>query len=205
MQQIINIDSWERKEHFQYFKDFDQPFFSVTVEVDCTKAYQLCQSSGYSFFLYYLFQSLMTVNEIDAFKYRIVNNDVIHYDRIDASPTIHRPNGTFGYAYFEFVESFLQFQKLAKSKIEQVQNNQNLLPATSSENVIHYSSLPWIQFTSLTHASHSIFKDSCPKITFGKMHIVDAKNIMPISISMHHALADGLHVSQFIDAFQSRI
>jgi chloramphenicol O-acetyltransferase type A len=76
------------------------------------------------------------------------------------------------------------------------------VPAVSGENVIHYSSLPWINFKSISHARSFSFKDSSPKISFGKMTIQQDKKIMPVSVHVHHALMDGYQVSQFIDLFQ---
>ena len=87
-------------------------------------------------------------------------------------------------------------------EIEKVQNTNSLLPAVSGENVIHFSAIPWIDFTSISHARSFSHLDSCPKISFGKMTETNGKKSMPISIHGHHALMDGFHVGQFIDEFQ---
>lgn len=84
----------------------------------------------------------------------------------------------------------------------EVRNSTGLIPAVSGENVIHYSSIPWIHFTGLSHARSFSFKDSCPKISFGKMMEVNGRRIMPLSIHVHHALMDGFHVGQYIDLYQ---
>jgi chloramphenicol O-acetyltransferase type A len=44
--------------------------------------------------------------------------------------------------------------------------------------------------------------DSCPKISFGKMTNHNGKRTMPVSIHVHHALVDGLHLGQYIDCLQ---
>lgn len=36
IEKIIDIATWNRKEHFEHFSAFDDPFFGVTVNVDCT-------------------------------------------------------------------------------------------------------------------------------------------------------------------------
>jgi chloramphenicol O-acetyltransferase type A len=70
-------------------------------------------------------------------------------------------------------------------------------------NVIHFSTVPWVNFTSLSHARSFTFPDSCPKISFGKMMIgIDGKRTMSMSIHAHHGLMDGYHVGQFVDCFQ---
>jgi chloramphenicol O-acetyltransferase type A len=68
--------------------------------------------------------------------------------------------------------------------------------------LIRYSTLPWFDFTSISHARDFAHEDSAPRITFGKMTEADGRRTMPASIHVHHALADGLHVAQFVDHFQ---
>jgi len=202
MHKILDINKWDRKDQFNFFKNFEEPFFGVTVEIECTKAYRYCKENNISFFLYYLYNSLVDANRIESFRYRIFNHDVLLYDKVNASPTINRENGTFGFGYIDYEENFSDFEDRAKIEIERIRNSKGLTPAVSGENVIHYSSLPWINFTSLSHARSFSFPDSSPKLTFGKMINKKNKKFMPISIHVHHALMDGFHVGQFIDEYQ---
>ena len=202
MKQKLNINEWVRKDQFNFFKQFEEPFFGVCVMVDCTIAYDIAKAMNVSFFLYYLHKSLAAANKIEAFKYRIDGDNIIVYDKVNASPTINRPDGTFGFSYMDYEESFEEFAKEAQQQIEKVQNTPGLIPAISGENVIHYSSIPWINFTSLSHARSFSFNDSIPKISFGKMTNENGKRTMPVSIHVHHALMDGYDVAKFIDLFQ---
>jgi chloramphenicol O-acetyltransferase type A len=203
MKKILNIDTWARKAHYEFFKQFDEPFFGVCVSIDCTKAYYKAKEEGSSFFLCYLHKSLTAVNAIAPFRYRINDEVVYEYDVVHASPTINRPDGTFGFAYMDYHPVFADFVKEAQVEIDKVQGSTGLIPANSGENVIHYSSMPWIDFTSLSHARSFSFKDSIPKISFGKMKEERGKKVMSVSVHVHHALMDGYHVGQFIDQFQT--
>ena len=198
----LDINNWARKSHFEFFTQFDEPFFGVCVEIDCTKAYHRSKEKGYSFFLYYLHKSLIVANQTEPFCYRIEDSDVYKYDKINASPTINRPDGTFGFSYIAYHADFELFQVEAQKEIEKVKQSKGLFPAISGENVIHYSSLPWIKFTSISHARNYSFNDSCPKISFGKMTQQNSRTLMPVSVHVHHALVDGSHVGQYINAFQ---
>lgn len=202
MKQLLDLNTWERKDHYQFFKQFDEPFFGVCVQVDVSQAYQVAKAQGISFFLYYVYQSLAAANSVEPFRYRINGDEVWVYDQIHASPTINRPNGTFGFAYFDYSTDFQQFLAQAEGEINKVQNSTGLVPALSGENVIHYSSIPWINFTGLSHARAYSFPDSCPKISFGKMTVEAGRRLMPMSVHVHHALMDGFHVAQYIDRFQ---
>ena len=205
MKRKLVLETWARKDHFEFFSRFEEPFFGITVQIDCTSAYAKAKQSGYSFFLYYLHASLQAANRIEPFRYRIDGNEIFVYDAVNASPTINRPDGTFGFAYMDYFEDFETFAAAAQLEIDRVQNSKGLVPAVSGENVIHYSSIPWINFSSLSHARSFSFKDSSPKISFGKMTESNGVRIMPVSIHAHHALMDGFHVGQFIDAFQETL
>ena len=205
MKTPLNIEDWARKEHFLFFKQFEEPFFGVCVDIDCTNAYALCKKEGISFFLFYLHKSLVAANRVESFRYRISDDKVYVYNKVNASPTINRPNGTFGFSYIDYDENFQKFYPVAKNEIEKVKNSSGLIPAISGENVIHYSSIPWIKFTSLSHARSFSFNDSCPKVSFGKMTDFGNKKVMPVSIHVNHALMDGISVGQFVDEFQNLI
>jgi|ERR1700744_1893313 len=201
MKHKIDLDNWTRKEHFNFFNQFDEPYYGVNVTIDCTIAYQTAKQTGYSFFLYYLYQSLATSQVIDAFKLRIEGNEVFSYDQIDAGSTISRPNGTFGFGDFAYHPDFETFHAEADKVMRRVESETDL-EKSPAKNVIRYSALPWIDFTALSHARMFGFKDSCPKISFGKMTESNGKRTMSVSIHVHHALIDGLQLGQFIDHYQ---
>jgi chloramphenicol O-acetyltransferase type A len=202
MKTRIDPETWPRKDHFAFFRQFDEPFFGFTVEVDCTEAYRYCKENGHSFFLYYLHKSLTAVHQVEEFRFRILDGEVWTYDRVMASPTISRPDGTFGYAYFEFLENFLAFAAKATPELDLVRQTHGLKPAIAGEDVIHYSSIPWINFTGLTHARIFSRQDSIPKICFGKMTEEGTRRRMPMSVHGHHGLMDAYHIGQYIDRFQ---
>lgn len=205
MKQQLDLNTWARKDHFHFFSRFEEPFFGVCEDIDCTAAYQHAKSTGSSFFLQYLHHSLAAANEITPFRYRISDGEVWIYDQVHASPTINRPDGTFGFAYMDYYEDFATFEAKSKAETERVRNSTGLVPAVSGENVIHYSSLPWISFTAISHARSFSFKDSCPKIAFGKMKEEGGRKLMPVSVHVHHALMDGFHVGQFLERFRQRM
>lgn len=201
MKQKIDIENWERKDHYLFFKNFDEPFYGVCVNIDCTKAYQKAKELKTSFFLYYLYKSTLAANRVEAFRYRLEENDVYLYDVIDPESTVDRPNGTFGFSHMDFHEDYNLFVAEASKVIDKVRNSTGI-DLRAAVNAIHYSAVPWINFTSLSHARNFSRQDSCPKISFGKMTEIDGKRSMPVSIHVHHALVDGIHVGQYIDEFQ---
>ena len=202
MKTKINLENWNRKEHFQFFSQFDEPFHSVTVNVDCTKTYNESKENGTSFFLNYLHKSLVAANRVKAFRLRIVDGEVYEYDHINASPTIGRTDGTFGFSYMDFHPDFANFLPHALEITEKIKKGTGLGPAAAVENVIHYSSLPWLKFTALSHARNYSYPDSAPKISFGKMTEEKGRKTMPMSVHVHHGLVDGSDVGLYVEKLQ---
>ena len=204
MKTLLDIENWPRKEHFHFFRQFEEPFFGATVEIDCTKAYANAKTLKASFFSYYLHKTLKAVNTIEPFRYRISDDQIYICDQINASATIGRKDGTFGFSLIEYDSDFAVFKGITATEIDRIQTTSGLFTRTfDDDNVIHFSAIPWLDFTSLSHARSYTFPDSCPKISFGKMKIADNdKRSMPMSVHVHHGLMDGFHLGQFVDCFQ---
>lgn len=205
MKKLFDLKNWARKDHFNFFNQFDEPFFGVTVDIDCTIAYQKCKKEGMGFFLYYLHQSLAAANSVENFRFRIEDNQIYIYDQVNASAVINRADNSFGFSYIDYFTDFKKFETAAQIEIESVRNSPGLNLKGNNANVIHISAMPFLKFTSLSHARSFSFKDSCPKFSFGKMTEVNGIKSMPISIHVNHALADGYHVGLFVDEFQTRM
>lgn len=202
--QKISINTWERKEYYEFFSRFDEPFFGVTTEIEVTKGYKKAKELNCSFFIYYLYQSLLAVNEVEELRTRVIDNEVVLFDKVHASSTIGRKDNSFGYSFIEYQNTLAQFIPLALAEINFVNSRSglNLTEQTGRTDVIHYSTIPWIQFTGLSHARNFRYKDSIPKITFGKMHWEGDTLKMPVSFNAHHGLADAFHAGKFFDIFQ---
>ena len=202
MKQKLNLDTWNRKEHFLFFKQMEEPFFGITTTIDCSNAYDKAKELNISFFTYYLHKTLVAANAIENFRYRIIDDEIYIFDTIDASATIMREDKTFGFSLIEFSNNINDFTEITKTEIARIQTTTRLFTRDFQENLIHFSALPWLNFTSFSHARSFTFPDSCPKISFGKMMIENGKKTMSMSVHVHHGLMDGYHVSQLVNYFQ---
>lgn len=167
-----------------------------------TKAYEQAKQLNIPFFIYYLHKSILAINAIENFKYRIEDGNVHCYDEIHASATIIRADKTFGFSLMNYIESVLDFKIMAEQEMERIQQTPGLFTREFPKNVIHFSAIPWINFTSLTHARSFSFPDSCPKISFGKLMTLGTKKNISMTIAAHHGLVDGYHMGLFVDELQ---
>jgi chloramphenicol O-acetyltransferase type A len=202
MKQKLNLDTWNRKEHYLFFKQMEEPFFGITTRIDCTKAYAKAKELGISFFTYYLHKTLIAVNTVENFRYRIIDNEVYVFDQIDASATILREDKTFGFSLIQYDNDLKMFAQITRKEIDRIQNTTGLITRDFEINLIHFSALPWVDFTSYSHARSFTWPDSCPKISYGKMVEENGKKTMAVSIHVHHGLVDGYHVGEFVSILQ---
>lgn len=202
MKKELDLSTWNRREHFEFFSKFEEPFFGTTIQIDCTKAYSKSKELGVSFFVYYLHKTLVTVNTIENFRYRIHDGKVFIYDTINVSSTIFREDKTFGFSEIEYHENLNIFIENYNTEANRVKNTPGLFTRAYNENIVHFSALPWINFTSISHSRSFTFPDSCPKFSFGKMITEDDKKFMSMSVHVHHGLVDGYHLGLFFEEFE---
>ena len=199
--QKINLETWERRAAFHFFKDFTEPYHGVCLRVDCTATYRYAKHHRLSVFLSLLHRSLVAAHQVENFRTRIVDGTVWLYEQINAGSTVGRANGTIGLGHYQFRPRIDEFVREASIELDRVRQKDDI-ERYPEANLIRYSILPWFDFTSISHARDFSQADSAPRITFGKITEADGRCTMPVSIHAHHALADGLHVSQFVEKFQ---
>ncbi|SDR10876.1 chloramphenicol O-acetyltransferase type A [Chryseobacterium soldanellicola] len=204
---VIDIEEWNRKEHFEFFSKMASPYFGFTTEVECTKAYEKVKENGDSFFAYYLHKSMVAANSVDEFKLRILDNQIVLFDEIHAGTTIGRTDGTFGFAFIHFSENSEVFNAELQKEIQEVQNCSGLRMNNGElgKNLIRHSTIPWNSFSALLHPTPLDKTESVPKITFGKFITRDNKKFLPVSVELHHGLADGFHIAKYLEEFQRQL
>ena len=205
MKTEIDISNWNRKEHFEFFSAFDEPFFGITTPIDCTIAMKRAKEIEIPFIVYYLHKTLVAINSVENFRLRIENKRVYLYDEIDASATIMREDKTFGFSFMKFHEDIHEFNEIVQKEIERIQTTTGILTREYPENIIHFSAVPWINFTGLTHSRNFGVADSCPKISYGKLIEENGKKSMALSVTAHHGLVDGYHIGLLIEALQTEL
>lgn len=199
---VVDVSSWERKEYYAFFGNMPDPFFGLTVKVDFTECYRKAKSDGKSFFLYSLHAILKALNSIPEFRYRIEDGSVVQYEHIGASPTISREDGSFGFAYFDWDEDRDRFVAAATAEMVRVKAGSGLsINENEGRNdIIYFTSIPWVDFTGIKHAGGHCPGDSIPEVAVGKLHEEDGRMVMSVSVEVNHGLADGRHIGLFVDA-----
>jgi chloramphenicol O-acetyltransferase type A len=199
MSRYLDLETWSRKELFDFFIGYAHPYFNVTAQIEVTNLREFIRArkAKLSHVLHYC--ALRAANEIEPFRYRLKDGKVFVYDKIDGGTTVLLPNESFSYAYFDFDPDFAAFANGMEKAVTELISGTGKLKPTMRDDVIYHTTLPWISFTSFAHARTGGRGESIPRIVFGKITNSNERQVLPISVEVHHALMDGLHVGRFLE------
>jgi len=205
MSKYLDIENWARRDLFEFFRGYEKPHFNICTRIDVTRLLNLLRDRpGVSVSLAYLYFALRVANEIEPFHYRLKDGKVIVVDVINGGTTVLLPNESFSYAYFDYQENFEKFVLGGTQSIERVQA-EGLLKPTMRDDLIYFTVLPWVSFTSFAHARTPGRGESVPRIAFGKFTNERERTALPISVEVHHALMDGLHVGRYLTRLEEML
>jgi chloramphenicol O-acetyltransferase type A len=205
MHREIDIDQWERKTTFEFFKDYEDPFFNITANVDVTRLYRFCKDHGLAFSLAGLFYVMETANQIRELRLRMIDEKVVEFDRIHATQTFLNDDETFSFSYFEMRADVFAFDAAGRIAREKYKALKTFDVETDRVDLIYFSVIPWVSFTSFKHASQFNNRQTVPRMVFGKIFDSGDRKLMPFSVEVHHALVDGVHVGKFFNRLQETI
>ncbi|PKK98381.1 MAG: chloramphenicol acetyltransferase [Tenericutes bacterium HGW-Tenericutes-2] len=202
----IDIEKWDRKNTYNFFKDIDVPRYLMTFDLDVTNFYRYVKKNQFSFYLAFIYIVVNQMNEIENFRYRFIDGEPCLFDLTHPSFTDRIENSE----NFKIVtvlmeneiEKFMNKAKLTSIK----QGNVFINPEMEMRNdLVYITTFPWAKYTQVSHA-HQLDKfDAIPKLVWGKFEEVNQRFIMPFSIEVHHAFVDGLHVGKFINLLQEKL
>ena len=185
-----------RLEVFEYFNNFFYPFSCVNFEINITKLKYLIKVRKLKFSSPVLFILLQSCNEINEFKRRILESSIIEYDKVAISfPHLNKNNqNQLTFHKIDYTDSFEHFNKKYLTIINDTFSNR-MSPINQSDNMILTSNFPWFSLKCLISPVKSN-KIASPQINWSRAYEDFNKQIMlPISITTHHALVDGIHLA----------
>lgn len=197
MGHFLDLDAWPRAGSFRFFLGFEIPFFNLCAEVRVTPTLAWCRASGASFALASWFLCQEAVNELEPFRYRLRGQRVWVHDTIYVATTVLEADETFSFRHLPHAPTFDAFVEGARRAMESDRSGAPLDDRPDEDGLIHGSTLPWLRFTSVAHARSLSGQGSVPKIVFGRATEVGDEVVMPVSVEVHHALMDGLHVARY--------
>lgn len=204
----IDLNSWKRKEIFEFFSNVSNPFYSVTFKVDVTELYEYCKKNGLSFYYSMVYMVSKALNKVENFRYSIRDNEVYLLDKRNPSFTVLNPETElFKIVSVEFTEDIQAFNDSAKEAVEKQTCFIDMSKET--DELFFISCLPWLELTGFCDEMDILnptFKDDgIARISWGKYVEENGRKKLGFALSVNHRFIDGVHVGKFVEELEKAI
>ncbi len=202
----VDLDQWTRGALFKHYIDNMRIVMSLTVDVDVTRLLEYCRRGHLKFYPSMIWCVSKVVNARDEFKYGWDDNgNLIKWEFISPSyADFHREDEEFTKLVTVFSDDLFEFHARFMADKETYQARRAFVE-DQPPNFFDVSCLPWVRYR---HFDVHVFDEArflAPVITWGKYEVDRGRYIMPVSMNIHHAVADGFHLSRFFIEVQELI
>jgi len=202
----IDISTWNRREHFAFFRKVDLPFYNVNTQVDITGLPELAKSKSISLNSTLIFLTIQAMNQIDNFRYRIRDDEVVLHDAVHPSFThLKKGEELFSIVTMDMDSDVIRFDRKLKQAVEESSGYFDFSKAAGRDDLVFMSSLPWISFTGLDHTLSLDRDDAIPRVSWGRYVNNGGQTMLPFNIRVNHVFVDGLHVGRFFEEFAKQL
>lgn len=197
----ISVESWNRAAIFKHFIDDVRCVLSITTEVDVSDVLAFCKTGGYRFYPTFLYLVSRAINRRDEFRMRFdENEDPVLWNEVSPSYIVFHPEDElFTRLITAYSADFQSFYQSVLSDMDTHKDARGLEVSYSEQNTFDASCLPWLHYSACDLHVFDAGIYLSPIVTWGKYQEFDGTSVMPLTMQVHHAVADGFHVSRFFD------
>ncbi|MDD3414547.1 MAG: CatA-like O-acetyltransferase [Lachnospiraceae bacterium] len=197
---VIDETNWKRALHCQIFRNSVEPSFCVTFELDITKFLKCVREMNLSFTFSLIFVASKCANNIEEFRYRFLDNQIVLYDRINTACTyLDKNTELFKVVNVEMQDTMENYVAVATQKAE---NQKEYFTGPLGNDVFQFSPMPWVSYTHISHTNSGKKDNATPLFDWGKYFEREGKMILPFSVQVHHSFVDGIHIGKLVDSLQ---
>lgn len=205
--QTIDMETWPRRQHFEYYRNDLPCGYSLTVQIDVTEAVVFSRSQNKKFYGCFLYAASKTVNQLDFLRMMVPEEGGVGiWETSNPSFTVfHEDDHTFSDLWMEYHAEFDEFYEEFEKTVHVYGNNKGIKARTDMPmNFFCISCVPWLDYTGCSTYSMgtpALF----PIITFGKFTEKNGVYTLPVTMTISHASADGYHASVFFQKLQNNL
>ncbi len=206
----IDVENWNRKKIYNWFKGFSNSTWGITKKVDVTEIVEYSRETKTSFFINMLYIVVKTLNSFDCMKMRLVDEEPIIFDDVAPAYTVMTESGAFENVRHTYIDNYFNFYALAKENIELTKKKNSVAEGdynpVNCYNEYYITCLPWMDFSTLSHPiPDDKGSQSIPRICWGKYCLEDNKFIIDFNLTISHIFCDGYDVFSFYLKLQENI
>ena len=203
-ERILNMERYERRAQFDYFRSLAYPYVGVTVEVDVTDYLARLNAVGYPFFLSFCRSVTRAANAVPQLRQRVRDEGIVEYDVCPGSVTLALPDGSYCYCTLPERETLAEYLPAAEEAGALALRAGSIEDGEDGDSLLFLSSLPWLRFSSLVQPVPEP-ADSNPRIIWGKCYEQARRTLVPVALRCNHALVDGRHLADFYEALDREL
>ena len=203
---LIDKETWERSIYFDYFYNQIKCKYNLSANIDITTLLQFKENFGLKFFPIMLYVIIKAVNQNKEFRMSFNEKGELGYwEEVVPSYTLfHNESHTFTDIWSEYNSNFPAFYKTVSDDMEKYKGITGVIKARPHQprNFCPISCIPWLSFTNFSQDTYTENTLLFPLIKFGKYFNQDNKILLPLSVFISHAVADGYHTCKLINDIQ---
>ncbi|MBP5620896.1 MAG: hypothetical protein J6X44_02650 [Thermoguttaceae bacterium] len=206
---LIDLKTYYRSGVFRRFSEDCKCSTSVTARVDVADLAARSKASGTKFYLNFLYLLSKTLNSRDDYKmgYLWETKELICYDLINPTQYVfHEDTETCSLVYSKYDEDYETFYAAAFRDVEEAKTTREYgLDAQNHPNWFDASYIPWLSYDSLNIELPDGYLYFAPIVNWGRYREENGKLVMPVSVRLNHAIADGFLVANVFRLLQQEI
>lgn len=197
---IIDKETYYRKGVFRHFTEDCKCSTSVTARVDVTELAEWSKKTGTKFYINFLYLLTKVLNSRDDYRlgYRWQTDELICYDQINPTQYVfHEDTETCTPVYSTYSDDYAVFYRNALEDVEKAKQTREYgLDAANHPNWFDASFIPWLSYDSLNIELPDGYLYFAPIVNWGKYREENSRLMMPVSVRLNHAIADGYLVAK---------
>ena len=206
---IINQDQYYRKGVFRHFSEDCKCSTSMTARVDVTELEQFSKETGTKFYINFLYRLSRVLNSRDDYRMGWLweTSELICYDRINPTQYVfHEDTETCTPVYTTYSEDYELFYRNASADVEKAkQTREYALDAANHPNWFDASYISWLSYDSLNIELPDGYLYFMPIVNWGRYRTEGDRLMMPVSVRLNHAVADGYLVANVFRLMEEEI
>ena len=206
---IIDKETYYRKGVFRHFSEDCKCSTSITSRIDVTKLKAYSDAKGTKFYINFLYILTKVLNSREDYRmgYLWQTDELICFDQINPTQYVfHDDTETCTPVYTEYQEEYEAFYKAALEDVEQAKKTRDYgLDMANHPNWFDASFISWLSYDSLNIElpdGHLFFQ---PIINWGKYREENGLLMMPVTVRLNHAIADGYLVAKVFKLLEEEI
>ena len=192
---IIDKEKYYRKGVYRHFTQDCKCSSSMTARIDVTDLVDYSKRTDTRFYINFLYLLTKVLNSRDDYKMSYIwqTDELICYDKINPIQYVfHEDTETCSPVYSTYYEDYETFYKAAVDDIETAKENREYnLDSENHPNWFDASYISWLSYDSLNIELPDGYLYFLPIINWGKYREENGKLMMPITVRLNHAVADG--------------